>query len=669
VSHGRTRGFALVTFLALVLRSTLASNSSTSSTDVFEGPFTGMGITGWNDLGQHDVSNPSKCMDLCLLNARCKSFDYGAFGSVEGECWLSTGTRASVGAAYEEWRGYNYYERVPRGALVLPSTEQVKVSITVEGIDYALFSQSASRGIDLLSSFKAAVLIEIAVESGVPQSAVTLAVSAGSVEAAIRYTLIEVTIRVPTGVNIDDLISKMSTRSKLGASIDRALILLPGVDAVSNGPIGVSGIHASKATEDSNMTSTSSNGVRASVNGTVVEKVTCSMTADDALEVAYVDGFTVWRRGRGTPSRARGSIEFMSDAKVLAIKAYDFHAGCGSGGLRVICRTVSGTSDWDTVGQEDAMAWRVWSSRIHGYANEPTRWQSDDYDDSKWPRASVSCKETSFGKKNMLCGKNNHWLFRRSRAPPTLPEPACTEESALSYMKTDQGWGKSFRGFHRQSGYCTCDGQDVDHRKVHITPSSGDTCDKLCAEDPDCFGYETGDGIAPNCHLIYVPTAGGSGYDDEGQNRECFVRRKYLRDEDVCIFPEKAPAWLLPVILLASVVGGFSVIVCLIMICHFVISRRRKKNGGKTEERASGAPKACENDLRTAPAASPRPSNKITLGVPPPDVDQHFARPDQHSVAPLVFGQATDVEENRLNSKSGLIQPEYPKTEEQGFEV
>jgi hypothetical protein len=460
------------------------------------------------------------------------------------------------------------------------------------------------------------------------------------------------TIRVPTGVNIDDVTSKISTTSSLGASIAGSLKVLPGIDTASTGLISVHGIVASKSIEDS----TTSSGIRASVNGTVVEKVMCSLTADDALEVAYVDGFTVWRRGHNTPSRARGSIEFMSDTKVLAIKAYDYHAGCGSGGLRVFCRTASGTSEWDTVGQQDAMEWRVWSSRIHGYANEPHSWQADDYDDSKWPRASVSCKVTSFGKQNLLCGKNNHWLFRRSRTRPTLPEPACTEESALSYMKTDQSWGKSFRGFHRQEGYCTCDGQDIDHRKVHITPGSGDSCDKLCAEDPDCFGYETGDGIAPNCHLIYVPTAGGSGYDDTGKNTECFVRRKYLREEDVCIFAEKAPAWLLPVILLVSVVGGFSVIVCLIMCCHAVISRRRKR-GNKTE--ASGLPKAGEDDLKTAPAASPRLSSKtIMLGVPPADVDQHFARPDQHFVAPLVLGQATKED-----------QPVYPSTEEQGFEV
>jgi hypothetical protein len=99
-----------------------------------------------------------------------------------------------------------------------------------------------SQNTSLLSSFKAAVSERFANESGVPESAVTVVLSAGSVKAAA-------TIRVPLGVNIDDLTSKMSTTSTLGASIAAAVKGLPGVDAVSNGPIGVSGIVASKATE------------------------------------------------------------------------------------------------------------------------------------------------------------------------------------------------------------------------------------------------------------------------------------------------------------------------------------------------------------------------------------------------------------------------------------
>jgi len=114
----------------------------------------------------------------------------------------------------------------------------VNVSMTVEGVDYAILSQDTG----LLSSFKAAVSKGIADESGVPESAVTMALSAGSVKATA-------TIRIPMGVNVDTLTSKMSTSSTLGASIADSVKALPGIDAVSNGPIGASGIVASKATE------------------------------------------------------------------------------------------------------------------------------------------------------------------------------------------------------------------------------------------------------------------------------------------------------------------------------------------------------------------------------------------------------------------------------------
>jgi len=117
----------------------------------------------------------------------------------------------------------------------------VKVSMTVEGVDYAILSQNTS----LLSSFKAAVSKGIADESGVPESAVTLALSAGSVKATA-------TIHIPMGVNVDTLTSKMSTSSTLGASIADSVKALPGIAAVSNGPIGASGIVASKATEAAN---------------------------------------------------------------------------------------------------------------------------------------------------------------------------------------------------------------------------------------------------------------------------------------------------------------------------------------------------------------------------------------------------------------------------------
>jgi hypothetical protein len=39
-----------------------------------------------------------------------RSFDWGARGSVAGECWLSTADRASAGDAYTAWGSYDYYE-------------------------------------------------------------------------------------------------------------------------------------------------------------------------------------------------------------------------------------------------------------------------------------------------------------------------------------------------------------------------------------------------------------------------------------------------------------------------------------------------------------------------------------------------------------------------------
>lgn len=91
------------------------SSSPGSSVDIdpiknFDGPFSGMGITGHNDLGFSIVDNPKVCAQKCRNDARCQSFDYGARQAVIGECWLSTGTRKSVGADYTSWPLYDYYE-------------------------------------------------------------------------------------------------------------------------------------------------------------------------------------------------------------------------------------------------------------------------------------------------------------------------------------------------------------------------------------------------------------------------------------------------------------------------------------------------------------------------------------------------------------------------------
>lgn len=82
-----------------------------TGTAKFQGPFVGMGITGYNDLGRHLVSAALECAEKCAGTQRCRSFDYGARGSVRGECWLSTADRASAGLAYTSWGKYDYYER------------------------------------------------------------------------------------------------------------------------------------------------------------------------------------------------------------------------------------------------------------------------------------------------------------------------------------------------------------------------------------------------------------------------------------------------------------------------------------------------------------------------------------------------------------------------------
>ncbi|CAK0857783.1 unnamed protein product [Prorocentrum cordatum] len=76
------------------------SSTVSGAVDGFEGPFSGMGISGYNDLGKHMVGSPAECAGLCLDMATCSSFDYGARGDVEGECWLSTADRISAGSAY-----------------------------------------------------------------------------------------------------------------------------------------------------------------------------------------------------------------------------------------------------------------------------------------------------------------------------------------------------------------------------------------------------------------------------------------------------------------------------------------------------------------------------------------------------------------------------------------
>eukprot|EP00927_Polykrikos_kofoidii_P029729 TRINITY_DN25655_c0_g1_i1.p1 TRINITY_DN25655_c0_g1~~TRINITY_DN25655_c0_g1_i1.p1 ORF type:complete len:472 (-),score=39.81 TRINITY_DN25655_c0_g1_i1:127-1542(-) len=94
--------------------------SSVTSFLSFLGPFSGMGISGYNDLGQFTVGSAAECADRCLALPRCRSFDHGARGQIEGQCWLSTANRASAGSAYTTWTMYDYYERQETGLMQQP---------------------------------------------------------------------------------------------------------------------------------------------------------------------------------------------------------------------------------------------------------------------------------------------------------------------------------------------------------------------------------------------------------------------------------------------------------------------------------------------------------------------------------------------------------------------
>jgi len=101
----------------------ITQNSSVTALPSFLGPFSGMGISGYNDLGQFKVSNAAECASRCLALPRCRSFDHGARGELKGECWLSTANRASAGSAYTSWPKYDYYERQGTSLMQQPSQQ------------------------------------------------------------------------------------------------------------------------------------------------------------------------------------------------------------------------------------------------------------------------------------------------------------------------------------------------------------------------------------------------------------------------------------------------------------------------------------------------------------------------------------------------------------------
>mmetsp|Transcript_145337 Transcript_145337/g.464457 ORF Transcript_145337/g.464457 Transcript_145337/m.464457 type:complete len:166 (+) Transcript_145337:889-1386(+) len=88
----------------------VGSSAGAGSLEGFEGPFTGMGITGFNDLASAKGLTPAACAERCRGEPACRSFEVGAREAVQGECWLSTATRDSAGSAYTTWKLYDYYE-------------------------------------------------------------------------------------------------------------------------------------------------------------------------------------------------------------------------------------------------------------------------------------------------------------------------------------------------------------------------------------------------------------------------------------------------------------------------------------------------------------------------------------------------------------------------------
>ena len=96
---------------AIDAESTRATEAEAEPPPGFVGPFEGMGITEFNDLGSALASSPSECASRCASLTGCNSFDWGARGEVRGECWLSSADRDSAGDAYTSWPLYDYYEK------------------------------------------------------------------------------------------------------------------------------------------------------------------------------------------------------------------------------------------------------------------------------------------------------------------------------------------------------------------------------------------------------------------------------------------------------------------------------------------------------------------------------------------------------------------------------
>merc|ERR1740117_412396 len=96
----------------------------------------------------------------------------------------------------------------------------------VQGVDYAILSQSPP----LLASFKRAVSTGVAAEVGVSKEAVSLILSAGSVQ-------VEATIKAVDAVHATDLTSKLSISRTLASTVCAMVSKVDGITAATTGSI------------------------------------------------------------------------------------------------------------------------------------------------------------------------------------------------------------------------------------------------------------------------------------------------------------------------------------------------------------------------------------------------------------------------------------------------
>jgi len=107
------------TTAALVVTATTAVAATTATTsmamatlpalviDGYDGPFKGMKLTGYNDLGRYVVKDLEDCARQCTNKRACMSFEYG-----QKTCLLSSATRNTAGLdAFASSLIFDYYEK------------------------------------------------------------------------------------------------------------------------------------------------------------------------------------------------------------------------------------------------------------------------------------------------------------------------------------------------------------------------------------------------------------------------------------------------------------------------------------------------------------------------------------------------------------------------------